>query len=784
MKDDFSSTTLAAVWSTYNFASGGPTYNLTANPGYLRITVPSGTPYDQTVGVDSAAEIRRTDMGPGNFAIETRVQLLTYTEGNPFHTGLVVRLGTGDVLLWGLLGGALRLEASRSGTPSLTAFQQWEHSDTYLRIEKSGAVYTFFHKAAATDRWVSDGQYRDATARPVASVGLMAKTWTSSGAALSVDIDYFLQVAGPTISDDGLNSGNAQSFGNICTRYVPLYGPLLSLPPNIPGQATPKKNLRMQVPGDQAYDHWSTADSAPQLQRDDMGAGDWTLETVETLVYADGAAYHSGLLVRFSRYDAYYWGMNQTTDLQLDRTGTSNIVRVSNSSARIWLQAKKTGSTYSFAYKTSSSAAWTTAATTTSATPVTQVGIITKTWLPVALAVDFGYLLLTRPVPVPGGNGISIGRTDNFATTTLDPAETSRIPLAGPTYSLSNDPGTFQWVVPNDQAYDHWTTVDQAPQLRRTDMGGDDWVLETKARLLSTGSGAYHGGLLVGFGTNDCYYWGFSQDHHLQLDRSGTSDLTHVANTSDVVYLRVTKTGSNYEFAYRTPSVLTWTVAITTTGVTNAVQFVGIIVKTWLATSIAMSFDYLDVVKTDNFSGTSVGAAWTAFVPVAGPAFTESGGALHLAVPNTRAYDAWTAADDAPQLRRADMGSSDWSISTRANTIAAGSFQTGLFVRFGEYDQFYWGFDTGATLQLDRSGSPGVLVIANRLTAVHLRIEKVGSTYLFFYRPSDTGAFRLGGVVTGVTNPVTHVGLFTKTWNATNVSTDFDYFTLQQRTVK
>jgi hypothetical protein len=448
----------------------------------------------------------------------------------------------------------------------------------------------------------------------------------------------------------------------------------------------------------------------------------------------------------------------------------------------MWLRVQKTGTSYQFSYKTTSGGAWTTATTQTSATTVQSVGLIAKTWAGNAVVVDFNYFTLTTPTPVAGATCGSYGHSDDFSATTLTSGWTHYVPLAGPTYSLANSPGCFRWSVPNDRAYDHWTTVDNAPQLQRTDMGSLDWTIETRVRLVSNQGTTFHTGLLVSFGQFDAYYWGFNQGTNLQLDRSGSPNLFFVTNTSPVISLRIEKAATTYKFMYRRPGEIAWTTAGSLTGITNTVQKAGLIAKTWSPVGLTLDVDYFDLYKVDDFAGTSLDTVWTQFVPVAGPTFTVSSSNVRIAVPATQAYDHWTTIDNAPQLRRSDMGSGDWAIEAKGTAVTtAGSFQSGLFVRFGQFDLFYWGFDVGTDLQLDRSGQGALVKVRNTAATIYLRIEKVGTTYHFLYKLADTDPWIFAGARAGVTGAPTHVGLITKTWQPNAVTTDYDWFKLSPR---
>jgi hypothetical protein len=57
---------------------------------------------------------------------------------------------------------------------------------------------------------------------------------------------------------------------------------------------------------------------------------------------------------------------------------------------------------------------------------------------------------------------------DDFDSTTLDSAWTWDEPLSGPSWSLTDNPDSFQFTVPG--GYEHWENVNNAPSLQRTDM--------------------------------------------------------------------------------------------------------------------------------------------------------------------------------------------------------------------------------------------------------------------------------------------------------------------------
>jgi hypothetical protein len=78
---------------------------------------------------------------------------------------------------------------------------------------------------------------------------------------------------------------------------------------------------------------------------------------------------------------------------------------------------------------------------------------------------------------------------DDFDNPSLDPDWTWYVPKEGPTYSLSAVNGAFRMILPQLDYFNQspdWG--DEAPQLRRTDMGTGDWAIE--ARLENTSAAA------------------------------------------------------------------------------------------------------------------------------------------------------------------------------------------------------------------------------------------------------------------------------------------------------
>jgi hypothetical protein len=148
-------------------------------------------------------------------------------------------------------------------------------------------------------------------------------------------------------------------------------------------------------------------------------------------------------------------------------------------------------------------------------------------------------------------------------------------------------------IVPNTRAFDHWTSVDAAPQLRRP-LDLADWTVETKVKIISASSTAYHVGLLVYFSQYDLYYWGYNVGAgYIKLSLTGTNGVISKSYTGGTtVELRIEKVGNTYTFKYRKPGVLTWSFGGTQTRTAVPMQ-IGLVARTTSALNLTADFDYL-----------------------------------------------------------------------------------------------------------------------------------------------------------------------------------------------
>lgn len=181
--------------------------------------------------------------------------------------------------------------------------------------------------------------------------------------------------------------------------YRPVIGPaldFLELPAPFPATLS-----LPSLPAGENFDHWTTADRAPQLRRS-PGASDWTLETrLEMTSFIDGRSFHTGLMVLFGQYDVIIWGPFKGTGLRRERTGTTGLGGFGPNQAAVSLRVVKTGDLYSFEWREFDSDPWTQATTSTTSSPVLQVGVIGKTWASDApINVRYDYLTVNELPPV------------------------------------------------------------------------------------------------------------------------------------------------------------------------------------------------------------------------------------------------------------------------------------------------------------------------------------------------------------------------------------------------
>ena len=145
---------------------------------------------------------------------------------------------------------------------------------------------------------------------------------------------------------------NSDQLDSSFSVYVPQSGPTFSLSAN-PGF------LRMQLPASTSFDHWDRQDSAPQV-RFHPPSTNWEITTRLQLVGPSGnQAYHAGLMIYFSRFDIFYWGLYRGQEVWLERSGTSAVLREISAARDLELKVTKHGINYFFSYRFFGSESWT-----------------------------------------------------------------------------------------------------------------------------------------------------------------------------------------------------------------------------------------------------------------------------------------------------------------------------------------------------------------------------------------------------------------------------------------
>lgn len=180
--DDFAGP-LDSEW-TWEAPLAGPTYSLQDDKFVLDI--PDTGIYDNWDFIDEAPKLVRTNIGSGDFTIETKLNLAQYEPNTNFHTGLFVRFGTNNYYIWGNLRGHA-LEFVRSGHAQLGYVADYDDPTVSLRLRKLGNGYFVDYKANDNAPWVNvSSDYYEG--QPEA-VGVMAKTWEAL--EQSIEFEYF-----------------------------------------------------------------------------------------------------------------------------------------------------------------------------------------------------------------------------------------------------------------------------------------------------------------------------------------------------------------------------------------------------------------------------------------------------------------------------------------------------------------------------------------------------------------------------------------------------------------
>ena len=167
------------------------------------------------------------------------------------------------------------------------------------------------------------------------------------------------------------------------------------------------------------------------------------------------------------------------------------------------------------------------------------------------------------------------------------------VPQAGPTYSLTESPGALRMSLPAGQYFEHWEQDDYAPQLRRTDMGDQDWVIETRLENINAAQdvAGYWAALEVGFGQYDQIWYGLVDDGYLHEIRVGNCCSSSQFNEELPVALRLEKHQEDYTFLYKYDADTNWT-ELSTQHYSGTPTYVGLIGRSWGTGSSDLEIDW------------------------------------------------------------------------------------------------------------------------------------------------------------------------------------------------
>jgi len=183
------------------------------------------------------------------------------------------------------------------------------------------------------------------------------------------------------------------------------------------------------------------------------------------------------------------------------------------------------------------------------------------------------------------------GFEDSFDAPELHPRWEWRVPVAGPTFSLTAHPGHLRLTVPQREGgYNHWTGPHGADApLLLTPAPPGDWRFEGHLQLVDYGPESnFHLALVVAFSPRYLLAWGPFQGHDLWnmtapevwLEPTGEGKFLTAPGDARDVFLRIDKDRLTYHFFLQRPGEADWTEV----GQYEALfepQFVGLLGKTF-----------------------------------------------------------------------------------------------------------------------------------------------------------------------------------------------------------
>ncbi|MFZ5912434.1 MAG: choice-of-anchor Q domain-containing protein [Chloroflexota bacterium] len=399
------------------------------------------------------------------------------------------------------------------------------------------------------------------------------------------------------------------------------------------------------------------------------------------------------------------------------------------------------------------------------------------------------------PTPVETPSATII--VDEFEESLLDPDWEWYLPAAGPEYSLDADPGYLQLVIPS--GFDHWSDQDYAPQVRRDDMGDGDWAIETWLALDDTNAGdAWQVNLLAGFDRYDQQWLSIASDDTLRVTRVGGDDTAFVAEISLPLYLRIEKTGNEYTFKYKEPDGEQWQV-LGSQSIETPVKNVGLQFRTFYTSSgdAVFDVDYFRLerlgslapepekeIDVDEFDDASLASGWEWYAPLEGPTYSSNNGLFSMYLPAFSGFEHWVDVDNAPQLRRTDLGEGNWAIETQLEAINAApdaAYWVALEAGFDQYDQLWFGMLDNGSLGAIRVGEGGSFIEKPESMPIILRLEKEGESYIFKCRHDPDEAWTILAAREYAGTPQ-YVGLLGRGFitGSDDLTIDWSYFQLER----
>ncbi|MBN2001422.1 putative Ig domain-containing protein, partial [candidate division KSB1 bacterium] len=246
---------------------------------------------------------------------------------------------------------------------------------SHYRVYRDGNLVGVTVQTTFTDTQLSAGEY----------YSYEVYAWDDAGnqSATAASASFRTDGMPPGVFDEEFDI----SLSNY-VKYIPNSGPEMSIRER-------EGFMRLQVPSSSVYDHWTSKDLAPQLQRP-VENEDWIVETRMELTQVSGIKYHAGLMVWFSQYDLFYWGFTENTGtLYMSRSGSHGLLTAAFTGGSVVdLRIRREGPIYYFDYKAPGDLDWITAGSDAATGIPVNIGVIAKTWGYVSLILDFDYLRL------------------------------------------------------------------------------------------------------------------------------------------------------------------------------------------------------------------------------------------------------------------------------------------------------------------------------------------------------------------------------------------------------